>query len=237
MTNGTRRLLHRVSGAVGGFRDRHPLIGPLVFISSALYFIVQMVVAWVFRPSYSVVHNTISDLGNTKCGLYHKAMVCSPRHLLMDITFVLLGLVMIGGSVLIYQEFTERSRFERNVARTGFSLMAVGGVGAVLVGAFPENWIGYMHVLGASLAIGGGNACILVLGLALTLPDWLRRNMLLYGSVAGAAAISFALDRYFGLGEGTMERVAAYPETIWLITFGLYISRNHYRAIPGRPAH
>jgi hypothetical protein len=40
--------------------------------------------------------------------------------------------------------------------------------------------------------------------------------------------VLFGTDRYFGLGAGSMERIAAYPETLWLIRFGLYISRNHF---------
>jgi hypothetical protein len=29
------------------------------------------------------------------------------------------------------------------------------------------------------------------------------------------------------MGAGTMERLAAYPETAWMIAFGVYISRDH----------
>jgi len=36
-------------------------------------------------------------------------------------------------------EFTEKPRAERIAAFVGFACMAIGGVGAILVGAFPEN--------------------------------------------------------------------------------------------------
>ena len=229
MANAIRQVAARVSTSAGQFRDTHPFVGPAVFISSAVYFIVQIVVAWVFTPSYNVIHNTISDLGNTSCGTYGAVTVCSPRHLLMNVTFCLLGVVMVVGSLLIYQEFTEHPKPEKIAARVGFTLMAVGGFGTILVGAFPENTISSLHILGAGLAIGGGNLCILILGVVLVLPDWLRRNMLFYSVIAGTAAVLFASHRYFGLGAGTTERIAAYPETVWLITFGLFISRNHYR--------
>jgi hypothetical protein len=45
--------------------------------------------------------------------------------------------------------------------------------------------------------------------------------------LAIAALVCFASHKYFGIGGGIMERIAAYPETIWLITFGLYIWRFH----------
>jgi hypothetical membrane protein len=229
VVNPIRQAAVRVSTSAGDFRDNHPFVGPAVFISSALYFIVQLVVAWVFTPSYNLIHNTISDLGNTSCGTYGGVPLCSPRHLLMNITFCLLGVVMGVGSLLIYQEFTEHPKPQKIAARVGFSLMAVAGLGTIFVGAFPENTVSGMHILGAGLAIAGGNLCILILGVVLVLPDWLRRNMLFYSVIAGTAAVLFASHRYFGLGAGTTERIAAYPETLWLITFGLFISRNHYR--------
>jgi hypothetical membrane protein len=217
---------------VAGFHNHFPWVGPIVFISSALYFFAQIFVAWVFHPSYSLVSNTISDLGNTACGPYGSAYVCSPRHLYMDAAFIFLGIVMATGSVLLYHEFTERRRVERNAARIGFTCMAVGGVGAMIVGAFPENTISAMHIAGAGLAIGAGNLGIFILGAVLDLPEAMRRYMLLFSTISATALFLFAFHKYFGIGAGTMERVAAYPETIWLITFGLYIWRFHRKDAP-----
>lgn len=42
-----------------------------------------------------------------------------------------------------------------------------------------------------------------------------------------AALGLFGAHAYLGLGAGTMERLAAYPETVWLLGFGLYVSRSH----------
>ncbi len=195
---------------------------------AALYFLIQVVVAWVFIPSYSLVSNSISDLGETSCGGYGSPTMCSPRWWLMDYAgFLLLGLVMVVGSALLYHEFTERPQRERRAAMVGFSLIALGGLGSILVGFFPENENRTMHIVGAALAIGVGNVAILVLGAILVLPESMRRSMLLFSSLALVALVCFASHRYFGIGHGTMERVAAYPVTIWMITFGLYIWRFH----------
>jgi hypothetical membrane protein len=107
----------------------------------------------------------------------------------------------------------------------GFGLMALGGLGSILVGFFPENENRTMHIIGAFLAIAIGNVAILVLGAVLTLPESMRRSMLTFSSLALAALLCFASHKYFGVGRGMMERIAAYPVTIWLITFGLYIWR------------
>ncbi len=217
-------------------RDRYPWLGPLIFVSSALYFFAQIAVAWVFEPSYSVINNSISDLGNSRCGQYGGHVVCSPRHVLMNVAFVYLGIVMVSGSTLLYREFSERLRPERIAAFIGFSCMGIGGVGTVLVGLFPENTNHAMHVAGAALAIGVGNAGIFILGAVLGLPESMRRYMLVFSTVSAIALFLFASHRSFGLGAGTMERIAAYPETIWLIEFGLYVWRFHPKDHPVQTA-
>ena len=215
------------------FSDRYPWLGPLVWVSSVVYFAAQIAVGWIWSPPYSAAHNTISDLGNTHCGLYGGSYVCSPRHVLMNGAFIFLGAVMAIGSLLIYQAFLEVPTGERIAAFIGFSLMAVGGLGAVLVGVFPENTFPAAHGIGAGLAIGAGNVGIFVLGLVLRLPEGLRIRMLLLSALSLTAVLLFALHRDFGIGPGTMERIAAYPETVWLIRFGIYISRDHYSPAQG----
>jgi hypothetical membrane protein len=217
---------YRIVRWVGERHDDHPFLGPAIFTASALYFVIQIIVAWVFVPSYSLVSNSISDLGETNCGGYGSPGMCSPRWWLMDYAgFVLLGLIMVIGSCLLYHEFTERARRERRAAMFGFGFMALAGLGSILVGFFPENENRTMHIIGAFLAIAIGNVAILVLGGVLTLPESMRRSMLIFSSLALAALLCFASHKSFGIGQGMMERVAAYPVTIWVITFGLYISR------------
>jgi hypothetical membrane protein len=215
------------------FSDKFPWLGPTIWVLSVLYFIVQIVVASVWLPSYSWFSNTISDLGNTSCG----PKLCSPRHDWMNGEFFVLGAVMAAGALLIYQEFTERNPDERLAARIGFSCLALAGAGTALVGQFPENTVGFMHVTGAGLAIGVGTLGIFVLGLVLALPNSLRWAMRVVAPLALLALILFATHMYLGLGAGTTERLAAYPETIWLIIFGTYMARTHRSTVmraPGR---
>jgi len=206
----------------------HPSFGPAIFTAAALWFLIQIVSAWVFHPSYSLVSNTISDLGETSCrGAYGNGM-CSPRWWLTDyVGFLLLGLVMIIGSALLYHEFSQRVPRERRAAMIGFTLMALADLGSILVGFFPKNVDRTIHILGAFLAIGFGNLAIFALGAFLTLPESMRRSLLTFSSLALAALVCFAGHKYFGIGGGIMERIAAYPETIWLITLGLYVWRFH----------
>jgi hypothetical membrane protein len=148
----------------------------------------------------------------------------------MNAEFLLLGVVMLAGSWLIYQEFTEHDAAERLAAQIGFGCLALGGLGAILVGTFPENSIGFLHDLGAGLAIFVGTLGIFVLGIVLVLSHVLRWGMRIVAPIAMVAVLLFAGHLYLGLGAGTMERIAAYPEVLWLIVFGTYIAAEHHRS-------
>src|SRR4051812_21773515 len=117
---------------VAAFNDKYPMIGPLVWVLSAQYFLIQIIVASAWSLAYSWKFNVISDLGNTACGQYAGRYVCSPDHALMNASFILLGITMAAGSLLIYQEFKES-----RASLVGFSLMALAGFGTMLVGLFP----------------------------------------------------------------------------------------------------
>ena len=233
-----RTLRRGVGQRLHDFHNHHPLVGAFVYVSSILYFFAQVFVGWIWTsPQYSLWTNTISDLGNTHCGAYRGSQVCSHRHGWMNLAFVFVGLVMVVGSSLLYHEFERRSwdtwRF------VGFAVMAIGGVGAILVGAFPENENGTGHVIGASLAIGGGNIALLILAIALRgdIPERLRRFMLWWAPISLVASFMFVFKRHFGLGSGGLERIAAYPETIWLISLGAWLAHDSITGRrPGAPA-
>lgn len=207
------------------FHDRYPLVGPTFWVISLQYFVTQLVVAAAWPRPYSWANNAISDLGNTACGIYSGRYVCSPLHDWMSASFIVLGATMIAGSLLIYHEFRKSM-----ASAVGFSFMALAGLGTILVGVFPENNGHGLHALGAALPFVVGNIALIIFAEALKLPPKLRVYTLLSGAVALAAAVLFYFKQYLGLGFGGMERVVAYPQTIWLIVFGAYMSRNHFRA-------
>lgn len=212
------------SEAIKTFTDKYPFVGPAFWIASIQYFIIQSIVALDWATPYSIFHNTISDLGNTACGAYGGRIVCSPLHGLMNASFLMLGITMISGSLLIYREFTETTN-----SALGFSFMAAAGFGTLLVGLFPENTISSLHVLGATLPFSIGNVGLLVMGSVLDIPQALRVFTLFSGMLSLLAFGLFTAHMYLGLGVGGMERIVAYPQTIWLIVFGMYISNNRIR--------
>jgi hypothetical membrane protein len=215
------------------FTDRYDWMGPLIVLLSSWYFAAQVLVAWVFRPHYSFVSNVISDLGNTaSCPSPPDSSICSPLHIVMDGSLIILGLAMAVGSIIIFTEFSFSGHpRERVAASVGFACMALGGVGAALVGAVPENVnTAHLHTVGTAMAIGFGQLAILILGLLLIeIENWLREFMLVTSLLVLLVGISIAFKHQFGIGAGAAERLAQYPESVWLILFGFYISRDHYR--------
>jgi hypothetical membrane protein len=205
------------------FIDRYPLIGPTFWIVSVQYVFSQLYVAagWI-NPSYSWANNAISDLGNTACGIYSNRIVCSPRHYIMNTSFIVLGATMIAGSLLIYREF-HNNRF----SFVSFIGMGLAGFGTILVGVFPENTVAPLHATGAVLALLIGNLAIVGIGVNLPIGRVLRLYTVLSGAIALLAFFLYVTNHNLGLGMGGMERLAGYPQTLWLIIFGLYMTRNH----------
>jgi hypothetical membrane protein len=207
------------------FVARHPLMGPLAWLVSVQFFVVQVVVAsaWT-EPAYSWRLDAISDLGARGCGQFDDRYVCSPLHGLMNVSLVVLGLCMAIGAVLLHRA-SGRSA-------AGFFMMGMSGLGAVVVGIFPEDSVFWVHITGQDLAFLSGNTALIVIGLSLPLPRWFRWYSTLSGVVALVGLCLFLSHHRYALELGGMERVVAYPLTIWLIVCGLHLARSPHRSAP-----
>ena len=194
--------------------------GAIFWVLSIQYYVVQAVaaLAWNDNNPYSWTQNTISDLANTTCGPYGDRLVCSPQHAAMNLSFLLLGVTMIAGAYLLAQDRTNT----RN--KLGFLGMALAGVGTVLVGLFPENSVAALHVVGAALAFVCGSLGMILIGSGATsTPKILRLATVVAGAIGLAALLAFVLQLYGPLGIGGLERIVAYPQSIWMICMGLYL--------------
>jgi len=208
--------------------DRKWRRGPLLYISSVQYFVTQLLVSLRWSPPYSLNRNTISDLGNTTCGHFNGRFVCSPLHALMNVSFVVLGVTMIVGSALMNCDHsTRRSN------TIGFAFIGIGGFGVIFVGLFPENSVSIIHGIASALPFVIGNIGVLTLGLSLKVAVRIRFLTSLAGVVSLLALAFYASSSYLGLGEGGLERLVAYPQTLWLIFFGAYCLFG-YQKVPSR---
>ena len=145
----------------------------------------------------------------------------------MNASLVLLGITMALGSLFIYQEFRRTT-----TTFLGFNLMALAGFGTMLVGLFPENSNGLLHGIGAFLAFVPGNASLVVLAIGITQA---RRSFRAYtfisGSLSLVAFMLFATGHNLGLGQGGIERLISYPQTLWLVLFGAYMTATRLRSV------
>jgi hypothetical membrane protein len=211
---------------IATFTDKQPYLGPIMWILSVQYFIAQWIVAHAWATPFSISGNYISDLGNTVCGEYGGGYVCSPLHWVMNGSFVVFGLTLLAGSLFIY------TRFRRTAGSlVGFLLIASSGFGTILVGAFPENEVYDLHLLGAVLSLGVGAVGVLVLAFALRqIHPTIRIYTALTAIICLGSFTLYSMGFDLGLDKGGMERLVSYPFTLWLIFFGLYMTVVRYKS-------
>jgi hypothetical membrane protein len=213
--------------------------GAIAWLVGTVQFILAMIVAqlaWT-NPTYSLTQNVISDLGNTSCGTFSSHDVCSPLHLVFNISVIVFGLLILLGILLLPTAFPARA--SRSI---GLGLLALAGVGAILVGVFPENTIGALHDTGALLAFAGGGLGLLALSGAM-LRDTRWDGFRTYTGVSGLwTLISLILyvagswhwgGLWANLGQGGIERLIVAPVLLWTLVVSLHLVRIPTFAPPG----
>lgn len=180
------------------------------------FFIVHWIAESSWARPYSWARNNISDLGNAHCALQSEPeprYICSPEHGLMNVSFVVLGVLLVVGAALTGGVLWKRGR----AAALARLLLACAGVGFVLAGLAPADVNENQHLLGALCIMAAGNIGLVVAGFALAgrVPTPLRWGTSLLGVTAITAFGLFLSHHYLGLGMGGMERVAALPLLFW----------------------
>jgi hypothetical membrane protein len=218
-------------------------VGGWSVLSVLQYFAAEAAVigAWAGPQSYDRRTGYISDLGALHCGIYEGRDVCSPLHLLMNGSFVVQGLGMLLGALLL------GSGLLRVAARPGASvhprrhrttwLAAVwvrlftgtAGAGTILVGLVPEDAGSSWHYAGALMYFMAGAAGLVVLG---TL--WLNQTplgwfILVCGLASLAALVTGGLTHMDVPEPGTLERLMGYPVTVGVAAAGLVIAQRVHR--------
>lgn len=193
----------------------------VVLMCAAQFFVAQVIVQWCWTTPFSLATNFISDLGNTTCGLYpavNGSYVCSPWHALMNVSFVLQGVIIVAGTMM--------GRAAVAGLRGGavvLMLLVITALGIAGVGLFPEDVNNGAHVISAGTQFVTGNAAMIVFGVgARRAGRWRAFGAVSIAlGVAGLVATGLFVQGYgLGLGVAGMERVAAYTLPVWLIISG-----------------
>ena len=181
----------------------------LLFLLAGSLIFMGIITAEIFYPQgYTTANSEISDLGATRPP---DSISYQPSATLFNWTMILSGLLIIGGSLLLFRNKSERF-FKL------FPLLL--GIGVLGVGLFPGN-VAVIHPIFALMAfISGGLSCIL---------SWkMTTGPLKYVFVIfGAVTLLFLFLQSFFIpvfGDGGTERFVAYPVVIWLIGFGGFLN-------------
>ena len=217
-------------------------IGAWAILSVLQYFAAEAAVAmaWSGPRPYDLRTGYISDLGALHCGTFSGRDVCSPLNWLMNASFVVQGLGLLVGAVMLTSGLLRVGA--RPGTRVGWGrrgpwlaaaavrrLTGAAGAGTVVVGLVPEDAGSPWHYAGAVTYFVTGGAALLVLGLL-----WLRKTGMAWflvacGGVSLAAVATGGLTRMMVPEPGTLERLMGYPVTVGMAAAGLVIAQRVHR--------
>jgi len=203
-----------------------------LYFSAAVQFVACIAVAGsrYGPPAYNPVTTTISDLQAVSCGTFQGAQVCSPLHVLANLSVAVLGLLMIAGSLSIRPLLPAGRR--RDVA---VALLVVAGLAAFANAFTPEDVTFTGDVVTAIIAFLGANFGLIQIGRTVsTDPRW--RGYRIFSETLGTVGIAaFILDG-FGLGtligNGTIEWLIVAPILVWAPATGLRLILGRYQSNP-----
>jgi hypothetical membrane protein len=190
--------------------------------AALIYLVSEALAAWRFSPAYSYRRNFISELGVPQCiRMLHDPLSCSPLHAVMNLGFVAEGTLFILAVALVFPSLHSLSRYAFGVIGAGH------GIGLMLVGLFHAAGANVAsggaryHLLGATLAIFGGNIAIIFSPVAKDLsgPSGLQAFGKIAGSIGILAAAMFtvtvARQKIFALDYASWERLSVYTILTW----------------------
>jgi hypothetical membrane protein len=184
------------------------LAGLLLFIAVTQFVLIKVVCETVY-PGYIVGQQAISDLGNWNLAGQFAAV--------FNASSILFGILIILGAYFVRQGFK---------TRLFSSLLALAGVGNVVVGVVAENIVPAVHSLFALIMFVSWAVAAIV-----SFKFW--KSPFSYLSVALGAfsllMLAFSLVQrvnsnfLLGFGSGGMERLIVYPLWLWTLGFGAHL--------------
>jgi hypothetical membrane protein len=180
-------------------------------IVAPILFTVLVAVESLLRPGYSQVSNYVSDLGT---GSYA---------IVQNVNFIVFGLLTLGFALGLHGALpAARGR----TSKAGVALVSVFGVGVLLAGVFPEDYLsGSEHALASIVAFLASIAGQLVISRALRGSDravW--GGYRTYSLVSGLLTLVLLfVFRYYSGGpyQGAAQRVFLAVPWVWMAVSGI----------------
>ena len=207
------------------------IAGAFCWLLTAVWFVLQPVVAGAWPRPYDYVTDPVSDLGAVGCrtaagrGGLATRYVCSPWHLSWNAIFVACGLLIIVGAVLLRGCWPRRA-----LTKAGNVLLVTSGAGLIIVGLFPEDDAFLVHAVAAVVQIPAQGVALLLLGIGLVSS---RRGLAVWtlacAAIALAGTVIFFSPLSGAVGYGLAERLALAPFMAWLVVTGAILLGSEHR--------
>lgn len=190
--------------------------GACAWLLTLQFFVAETLAQSRFDGPYSRVDDVISVLGAAE----------SAARQLMNASFVIQGALILAGALLL------RPVLVRGAGQAAPVLLGAAALGVLLVGVFPLDGNATLHAIGAGLYFVGGGLGLIALAYAVRpRSEALGTALALLGLVGTAATVFFLTGVSAYLGEGGMERAAAY-----VLPVGLALAGGSLWRLGGRPA-
>jgi hypothetical membrane protein len=170
----------------------------LIWLIGATVYLVCEAIAAARVPDYSYVDDYISDLGVST---------------VMNVGFMVHGSLFLLGAFLVVRGCPSEWG-----GRAFVMAAAANALGNVVVGAFRSG--SHWHVVGAGLAIVGGNVAVIIAGFVS------RRRWSIALGVVGLACLLALLVAGSRFPVGVVERGSVYPIVVWEIGAGVVLLRR-----------
>lgn len=195
-------------------------VGLALIVGAIASVVVEAIVAAGWKsPGYSYINDKIAYLGSPYCGRYEGQFVCSPHWQVMEVTWLINGLIALLTGLVLGHAIGGRVGVIVRV-------MAVAeGVGFALFSLFHDspsaqaNGTIILYFIGAGLVLVAGELLAIILGRAdrqLGLPRWLGRVLVALGAVGLVAALVTMGWAPVGLAE----RISVYAILLWQLLLG-----------------
>ncbi len=179
--------------------------GALALLVRPVYIATEFVVAAATTGGYSFLADSVSRLGEVGCS----DTCCSPRHELMNGSFMAFGALLAVGAVLL----------ARPLGPWVTGLLVVSGLSSIATGLAPLDQNATLHAIATVPLFLAQPIALVMLGTRMrTDRSRLGGALLTTGAVTGVSAVSFVLSGN-GPVSGGLERLVLWPVVVGLAVF------------------
>ncbi len=182
--------------------SRAAQLGAVAFLLRPTYIATEVVTAAATTGGYSFVADSVSKLGEVGCSEGY----CSPRHAVMNGSFMGYGVLLAGGALLL----------AKPLGPWVTGLLVVSGASSYATGLAPLDQDATLHAIAATPLFLAQPLALMGLGHRIRHDQpRLAKALLATGIVTAAAAVGFIVSGD-ERAAGALERLA-----LWPVLFGL----------------